>query len=74
MKSQQEHPLLLTARELAVLLRISARQVWRLARDDRSFPKPVRLGRRITRFRRGEVVAFIDARSTTNLHCEGSHG
>jgi excisionase family DNA binding protein len=49
--------LLLTVTEVARLLGISTRSVWRLARAGRC-PEPVRLGR-ATRWRRREVEAWV---------------
>ena len=49
--------LLLTVADMARLLGISTRSVWRLTRAGRC-PKPVRLGR-ATRWRRREVEAWV---------------
>ena len=55
-----QHPILLTAQELADTLGISTRQVWRLVRHDHAFPKPVRVGRRSTRFRQHDVLVYVN--------------
>ena len=51
--SLSEPPLLLSAAELAELLGVSARHVWRL-RDAGELPAPIRLGR-LVRWRRSTV-------------------
>ena len=50
---------LLTVREVAELLKISARQVWKLAASGR-LPGPMRLGRSV-RWRADDLAAFIAA-------------
>ncbi len=54
----QETKLLITAEELAALLGISKRTVWRLKSEGR-LPEPVRLARSV-RWRYNEVVEWID--------------
>jgi len=49
---------LLTVREVAAALRVSMRQVWKLASADR-LPKPVRLGRSV-RWRRTDIERYIE--------------
>lgn len=51
---------LLNVRDTAKTLAISERLLWRLARDGQIWC--VRIGRSV-RFRRGDVLAFIDDRS-----------
>lgn len=51
-------PLLIGADELAALLRISTRSLWRLLSAGR-LPKPIRLGRSV-RWRRVEVEIWIN--------------
>ncbi len=48
----------LSARQLAGLLSISVRSVWRLAAAGK-LPEPVRLGRRIARWREADVEAAV---------------
>src|SRR5262245_49830711 len=52
-------PRLLTAQELAHLLNISLRQLWRL-RAASELPTPVRVGQRSVRWRYADVVRFVD--------------
>ncbi len=52
-------PLAVSAKELANLLGVSLRQVWRLNSTGR-LPRPVRLGGSV-RWRRDEIVAFVEA-------------
>jgi excisionase family DNA binding protein len=54
-----DEPLLLNAREVARLLTVSARTVWKLAATER-LPAPVRIGRCV-RWRAEELRAWVDA-------------
>jgi predicted DNA-binding transcriptional regulator AlpA len=42
-----------------LLAGIAPSTAWRRARTDPTFPKPVRLGNRCTRFRVGDIRAFL---------------
>jgi len=55
----ESKPLAISARELARLLDVSLRQVWRLNSTGK-LPKPVRLGGSV-KWRRDEIVAFVEA-------------
>ncbi len=57
--SNTPQPLAISARELARLLDVSLRQVWRLNSTGK-LPKPVRLGGSV-KWRRDEIVAFVEA-------------
>ena len=50
-------PVMITARQLAVLLQVSTRQVWRMLSAGR-VPKPIRVGG-IVRWRMAEVENWI---------------
>jgi excisionase family DNA binding protein len=59
---------LLTIREVAWRLSISSRSVWRLVAT-RELPPPVRLGRRVVRWRLADIRAYLDSlRTGTKLH------
>lgn len=58
-----DDPLLMTARELATLLRVSTRTLWRL-RSAGALPQPVRFGGTV-RWRHDEVRAWIAAKCPT---------
>jgi len=49
-------------RAVAKLCGVSVRTVWRLVRTSASFPKPARFGLRITRWRVGDVLDYLDSR------------
>ena len=52
-------PLLLTPAETAHLLGIGIRTLWRMVEDGR-FPQPVRLGRKLVRWNRAVVLAWVE--------------
>lgn len=52
-----ETPQLLTVHDVAMILRLSARSVWRMCRSGR-LPQPIRLGR-ATRWKRGDLEDWI---------------
>ena len=53
-------PLLLTANDLAEMLQISERQIWRM-RDTGRLPVPIELGPKNIRWPREEILDWIDA-------------
>jgi len=55
--------LTLTAKQVAAMLNISVRQVWRLHTTGR-LPSPIRLGHCV-RWRRKEIVGFVDQGAPT---------
>ncbi len=57
--SSTPQSLAISAKELARLLGVSLRQVWRLNSAGK-LPKPLRLGGSV-RWRRDEIVAFVEA-------------
>lgn len=59
---QLESVQLLTAEEVAELLAVSPRSVWRLS-DTGQIPAPVRFGGRVTRWRLIDIRNFIAARA-----------
>ena len=54
-----EHRKLLTVKDVADLLAISTREVWRKA-DAGDLPKPLRLGRKLRRWLPEEIEAVIE--------------
>ena len=50
---------LLTVKEVAKTLGMSVPTVWRRARSDEHFPKPIHIGENATRWLASEVQAFI---------------
>ena len=57
--NQTQQPLAIRAKELAALLGVSLRQVWRLNAAGK-LPRPVRLGGAV-RWLRKEIEAFVEA-------------
>ncbi|RYI26771.1 MAG: AlpA family phage regulatory protein [Acetobacteraceae bacterium] len=55
-------PVLDDVQGVAALLGASAATVYRILRTDPSFPRPRQLGRRLTRWARGAVEAWITSR------------
>ena len=55
---QADEPRLISARELAALLNVSASSVWRM-RAAGQLPPAVRVGRRGVRWRLSDIKAFI---------------
>lgn len=53
---------LVTVREVADLLGVHVRSVWRLAQSG-EIPAPIRLSARVIRWRLSDLRAFLDARS-----------
>ena len=53
-------PSLMRVREVAALLRLSPRTVWRLAAAGGDFPRPAALGGRAKVWRRRDVLANVD--------------
>lgn len=51
---------LLTATDVARLLCVATRTVWRLRDGDATFPRPVRVGTRCLRWLRCEVENYIE--------------
>ncbi|MDP2024539.1 MAG: transcriptional regulator [Hydrogenophaga sp.] len=48
-----------SADTFAVLMDVHLNTVWRRAKNDPTFPKPVKLGNRCTRFRVGDIRTFM---------------
>ncbi len=57
--NQPQKPLVMPARELARLLGVSIRQIWRLSSSGK-LPKPLRLGGSV-RWSLKEIKAFVEA-------------
>jgi len=57
--NQTQQPLAIRAKELAALLGVSLRQVWRLSSSGK-LPKPLRLGGSV-RWSLKEIEAFVEA-------------
>ncbi len=53
-------PLLLTARDLARMIKISEREVWRM-RDCGKLPAPIEFGPKMIRWSKEEINAWIEA-------------
>lgn len=53
------NPQLITADRVAEKLSRSSRDVWRLCNADTTFPRPVKIGQRGTRWLESEVDAWI---------------
>ena len=53
-------PELWTARDLAKAMRLGVRSVWKLLAAER-LPEPLRLGGRMVRWRRSEILDWLDA-------------
>lgn len=58
---------LLTVKELAERLTVSVRKVWRDVAAG-MLPEPIKLGKRTTRWRESEIVAFIERASRRQAH------
>lgn len=56
-----EPAFLLTTESVAQLLDCSQRTAWRLAAAEGGFPRPVRLTRRLVRWKRADVEAWLAA-------------
>lgn len=63
-------PELLSASQVAALLSISSRLVWLLAAQGKL--RPVRI-RRCTRWRRRDILRFIDRLASSSVKSEASH-
>lgn len=50
---------MVTVKTVATLLEQAPVTVWRRAKNDPTFPKPKRLGNRCTRWRAGDIRAFM---------------
>ncbi|MBE0586561.1 MAG: AlpA family phage regulatory protein [Hydrogenophaga sp.] len=48
-----------SAETFSVLLDVHLNTVWRRAKNDPTFPKPIKLGNRCTRFRVGDIRVFM---------------
>jgi predicted DNA-binding transcriptional regulator AlpA len=48
-----------SAETFSVLLDVHLNTVWRRAKNDPTFPKPIKLGNRCTRFRVGDIRNFM---------------
>jgi len=59
-KKQDTENRLMSVAAVAETLSVSPRQVWRLAADGK-LPRPVKLGRRLTRFYAGDVQTYLAA-------------
>jgi len=63
---------LLKVREVAQILNTTPRTVWRLVSMG-SLPQPVRISRRLVRWRADDIQRFIDARAQTETRGHGDH-
>ncbi len=62
-------PLMITASDLAQMLQISERQIWRM-RDTGRLPSPIELGPKNLRWSRGEILEWIEAACPTRRNWE----
>ncbi|MGY3857911.1 helix-turn-helix transcriptional regulator [Aeromonas intestinalis] len=53
--------LLLTDKELAAELNVSRPTLWRWRKKVPNFPQPIKIGPRAVRYRRTDIIAFIEA-------------
>lgn len=58
-EARMERKILLSVGEVAAMLSISTREVWRRA-DSGELPRPIRLGARTRRWLREEIEAIIE--------------
>ena len=63
MTPSHHEPALLRPVDAARYLGISRTTLWRLVRDDPDFPRPIRLRRRATAFRRTDLDEWVDRRA-----------
>ena len=61
-------PLLLDVAEVARLLNVSPRHVWRLC-DAGTFPRPVAIGAKLRRWPRSVVLAWIESQIPATSRC-----
>ena len=59
---RQVGPELMTSQQVAVLLAVSVRTVWRLVAADQ-FPQPVRYNRKLVRWKAAEVMRYLEGLS-----------
>lgn len=52
---------LLTPRQVAALLQVTSRTLWRMAKQD-GFPQPIRFSRKLIRWKASDVQGYIDSR------------
>jgi excisionase family DNA binding protein len=50
---------MITADDVAALLNVSLRQVWRM-RAARELPAPVRIGKRAVRWREADIINYLE--------------
>lgn len=60
-----EHQPLLTVKDIAVLLHVSKRHIWRL-RSSARFPNPIKIGR-AARWTQRSIMQFIENGGTSNV-------
>ena len=60
----QQAPYMIDVRQVASILSISTRSVWRLVASQ-EIPQPIRFGRNV-RWRLADIEAWIEARATSN--------
>ena len=51
--------MLLKVTEVAERLRVSRPYIYKLLRDDKSFPRPIHIGERSPRFREDQIEAWL---------------
>lgn len=59
---------LLTPQQVAKLLKVATRSLWRMAKQD-GFPQPIRFSRKTIRWKASEVQAYIDAHQASGGAC-----
>ena len=63
-KPATELPLLITVNDVAAIGNFSVRHVWRMV-DSGQFPRPLTIGSKLKRWRRADIVAWINAQTPT---------
>lgn len=58
------NPVMLNVREVAGRLGLSVRTIWRLAKDP-SFPRPINVAKKATRWRADEVDVYLGQRQAS---------
>ena len=67
---RQADPELLTAEAVADILNVSIRTIWRMI-ERGQLPEPVRFNRKLVRWRRADVTAWVAGLSQVRSPCAG---
>ena len=55
-----EITLLMTDKEVAAAMNVSRPTLWRWRKKVPNFPQPIKIGPRAVRYRRADIVAFVE--------------